>query len=134
MLRTIIIDDDEIVTFLQRKIVTKTELDPDPLCFKDGEEALEYLRNESDVEISYLIMLDINMPKMDGWEFLEILKEIKGHERFHVVMVTSSIDRKDKREAANDPHVVDYIEKPVSARHCSKLKGISKLSHYFEER
>lgn len=133
MLRTIIIDDDDIVTFLQRKIVSKSELDPDPKCFKDAQEALNFLALEALSEINYLIMLDINMPKMDGWEFLEKLKKIKNHERFHVVMVTSSIDRKDKRDAANDPHVVDFIEKPVSARHCAKLKGISKLSGYFEE-
>ncbi|WP_208012715.1 response regulator [Christiangramia sabulilitoris] len=133
MLRTIIIDDDEIVTFLQRKIVSKTELDPDPYSFKDGQKALDFLAEEAGSDIDYLIMLDINMPKMDGWEFLRRLKEIPGNERFYVVMVTSSIDRKDKREAANDPHVVDFIEKPVSARHCSKLKGISKLSGYFEE-
>lgn len=133
MLRTIIIDDDEIVTFLQRKIVSKTELDPEPYCFKDGQTALDFLMEEAAADISYLIMLDINMPKMDGWEFLQKLKDIPDNDRFYVVMVTSSIDRKDKRDAANDPHVVDFIEKPVSARHCSKLKGISKLSHYFEE-
>ncbi|MBT8319503.1 MAG: response regulator [Gramella sp.] len=133
MLRTIIIDDDDIVTFLQRKIVSKSELDPEPYCFKNGQEALDFLDSEAQPEVSYLIMLDINMPNMDGWEFLEKLKKIENHERFHVVMVTSSIDRKDKRDAANDPHVVDFIEKPVSARHCAKLKGISKLSEYFEE-
>ncbi|MDR5590555.1 response regulator [Christiangramia sp. SM2212] len=133
MLRTIIIDDDEIVTFLQRKIVTKCELDTDPYVFKDAQQGLDFLENESDQEVDYLIMLDINMPKMDGWEFLRKLKMVKNNERIHVVMVTSSIDRKDKRDAAEDSHVVDFIEKPVSARHCSKLKGISKLSAYFEE-
>jgi len=132
MLRTLIIDDDEIVTFLQRKIVAKCELDSDPYAFKDAEKALEFL-NSSDEETNYLIMLDINMPKMTGWEFLKKLKSVNKNERFYVVMVTSSIDRKDKRDAADDPHVVDFIEKPVSARHCSKLKGIAKLSAYFEE-
>jgi len=133
MLRTLIIDDDEIVTFLQRKIISKCDLDPDPYVFKDGHKALDFLENESDKETDYLIMLDINMPKMTGWEFLEKLKTVSDNDRFHVVMVTSSIDRKDKRDAAEDPHVVDFIEKPVSARHCAKLKGISKLSVYFEE-
>jgi len=133
MLRTLIIDDDEIVTFLQRKIVTKCELDIDPYVFKEAQKALDFLENESDKETDYLILLDINMPSMTGWEFLEKLKLVSDNERFHVVMVTSSIDRKDKRDAAENPHVVDFIEKPVSARHCAKLKGISKLSAYFEE-
>lgn len=133
MLRTIIVDDDEIVTFLQRKLVAKCELDPDPYSFKDAQKALEFIEHEADPDVSYLIMLDINMPKMDGWEFLERLKSIPNNEQIYVVMVTSSIDRKDKREAANNPHVIDFIEKPVSAKHCSKLKGISKLATYFEE-
>lgn len=133
MLRTIIVDDDEIVTFLQKKIVSKCELDADPLSFKDAGEALDFLGEESDPEEDYLIMLDINMPHMNGWQFLEEIKKVPNNERFHVVMVTSSIDRKDKRDAANDPHVVDFIEKPVSAKHCAKLKGISKLEKYFEE-
>lgn len=133
MLRTIIVDDDEIVTFLQRKLVAKCELDPDPYSFKDAQKALEFIEHEAEPDVSYLIMLDINMPKMDGWEFLERLKSIPNNEQIYVVMVTSSIDRKDKREAANNPHVIDFIEKPVSAKHCSKLKGISKLATYFEE-
>ncbi len=133
MLRTIIVDDDEIVTFLQKKIVSKCELDPDPISFKDAGEALRFLGQDSDPELSYLIMLDINMPNMSGWEFLEEIKNIPDNDRFHVVMVTSSIDRKDKRDAANDPHVIDFIEKPVSAKHCAKLKGISKLEKYFAE-
>lgn len=131
MLRTIIIDDDEIVTFLQKKLVTKSELDLDPYIFQDGRDALNFLENESDPEVDYLLLLDINMPSMSGWEFLDSLNHIPGNERFYVVMVTSSIDRKDKREAANDPHVVDFIEKPISARNCEKLKGIARLSPYF---
>ena len=132
MLRTIIIDDDDIVTFLQKKIVSKSGLDTDPLVFKDAHKALEFLEYEASEDQEYLIMLDINMPAMSGWEFLDHIKKIPLDERLHVVMATSSIDRKDKREAANDPHVVDFIEKPLSARHCEKLKGISKLAPYFQ--
>lgn len=135
MLRTIIVDDDPIVNFLQSKIVTKTGLDEAPIVYKDPHEALDFLKiNLTGGEtLHYLIMLDINMPAMSGWEFLDHLKEIPNNDQCHVVMVTSSIDRKDKRNAANDSHVVDFIEKPVSAKHCNKLKGISTLSAYFEE-
>lgn len=132
MLRTIIIDDDDIVTFLQKKIVSKSGLDTDPLVFKDAHKALEFLEYEASEDQEYLIMLDINMPAMSGWEFLDHINKLPLDERLHVVMATSSIDRKDKREAANDPHVVDFIEKPLSARHCEKLKGISKLAPYFQ--
>ncbi len=133
MLRTIIIDDDEIITLLQKNLVKKCDLDSDPYSFKNAEHAIEFLQNDSDPSVEYLIMLDINMPQMTGWEFLNRLKSVDNNERFSVVMVTSSIDRIDKRKAANDNHVVDFIEKPVSARHCEKLKGLSKLSMHFQE-
>lgn len=135
MLKTIIVDDDTIVTFLQSKIVTKTGLDDNPTIFKNPMEALDFIEQNlsTHAELTYLILLDINMPMMTGWGFLEKLKQIPNNERCHVVMVTSSIDRKDKRDAANNSHVVDFIEKPVSAKHCSKLKGISELSSYFNE-
>ncbi|MCG9970404.1 response regulator [Christiangramia crocea] len=133
-LQTIIIDDDSIVTFLQSKIVSKTGLDKVPVIFKDPLEAIDFLKENLTKDPGhYLIMLDINMPAMTGWEFLDRLKEIPNNEHCHVVMVTSSIDRKDKRNAANDPHVIDFIEKPVSAKHCNKLKGVSTLSPFFEE-
>lgn len=133
MLRTIIVDDDPIVTFLQKKLVTKSELDQDPYQFNDGYEALKFLTEEINPNDEYLIMLDINMPTMSGWEFLEALEQIPNKYNCHVVMVTSSIDRKDKLKAANNDLVVDYIEKPVSAHHCAKLKGITKLSMHFQE-
>ncbi|APG59300.1 response regulator [Christiangramia salexigens] len=133
LLRTVIIDDDDIVTFLQKKQVTKSGLDTEPLVFHDGQEALDFIGNNTSNDMDYLLMLDINMPNMSGWEFLNLLKDIPGNEKCHVVMVTSSIDRKDKRQAANDSHVVDFIEKPVSARNCIKLKGIETLSKYFSE-
>ena len=64
MLRTLIIDDDDIVTFLQKKIVSKSGLDTDPLVFKDAHKALEFLEYEASEDQEYLIMLDINI-----WEF-----------------------------------------------------------------
>ncbi|MUP47497.1 response regulator [Gramella sp. BOM4] len=133
MLRTIIIDDDPIVTFLQHKIVSKSGLDPDPKIFKNPKEALQFLEEGLENHLRYLIMLDINMPSMSGWEFLDELELLEAKYQCHVVMVTSSIDRLDKRKAANNELVVDFIEKPVSARHCAKLKGISVLADYFQE-
>lgn len=131
MLKSIIVDDDEIVTFLQRKLLSKCNIDQDPLVFNRANNAIMHLRKNSDTQDHFLIMLDINMPEMDGWEFLEELKKIDINKRVYVVMVTSSVDRKDKRRAAENENVIDFIEKPISSRNCSKLKGISKLAPFF---
>ncbi len=51
MLRTLIVDDDKIVTFLQKKLVTKCELDPDPYIFENATDALKFLTKENNPEI-----------------------------------------------------------------------------------
>ena len=130
MIRTLIIDDDNITMLLQKRLVVKCELDNDPLTYSNPLKALEFLQNE-DSEDSFLILLDINMPLMTGWEFLERLKLIPNNDKCHVVMTTASMDRMDKRKAANNNFVVDFVEKPLSSRHCEKLKGIAKLSHHY---
>ncbi|MCM4157092.1 response regulator [Gramella sp. AN32] len=130
MIRTLIIDDDHLTMMLQKRLVIKCELDIDPFTFSNPLNALEFLQSENS-EDSFLILLDINMPILTGWEFLEKLKLIPHNDKYHVVMATASMDRKDKRKAANDNLVIDFVEKPLSARHCEKLKGIAKLSHHY---
>lgn len=131
MLKSIIVDDDEIVTFLQRKLLSKCDIDQDPLVFNRANNALSHLRNNGSENEHFLIMLDINMPEMNGWEFLEELEKLPIKDKIYVVMVTSSIDRKDKRRAAEIENVIDFIEKPISSRNCAKLKGITKLAAFF---
>lgn len=131
MLEVLIIDDDDIVIFIQTKMVTNHHLSMAPNCFKKASVALKYLKDEVVAENQYLVLLDINMPEMDGWQFLNELEDHPIKNNIHVIMVTSSIDRQDKDKAAKYASVKGFIEKPISAENCEKLKGLPGISKFF---
>ncbi|WBL21194.1 response regulator [Zunongwangia sp. HRR-M8] len=134
MLEVILVDDDDIVLMMQKKMVLRCGIASKPLAFKSAKEALEYLNHPKtikDFEKRYLILLDINMPEMNGWEFLDELKKHRLYGNMNVIMVTSSIDQKDRLKAKNYQRVIDYIEKPVTIKHCKTLKQLEPINSFF---
>jgi CheY-like chemotaxis protein len=133
MLEVIIVDDDQIVLFIQKKMVTNHEIASNPVSFREAAAALDYIIEEQrKQQKEFLILLDINMPKMDGWDFLNCLESHEEKANYHVIMVTSSIDSKDKKKAKKYSTVRSFIEKPISASDCEKIKEISEISHFFQ--
>jgi len=130
MLKVIIIDDDDIMVFLQRKLFHKSGLTKDPITFKAATAAIEFLKNE-EINQHFLILLDINMPGMNGWQFLDILKKMKISKNVFVVMVTSSIDGYDKEKAGTYSNVIDFMEKPISMENCNRIKEYVLLKEFF---
>lgn len=113
-----IIDDDNIYRFTTQKYIEMLELAERIITFADGEEAIEFFRSNISKGSSLpdLILLDINMPIMDGWDFMEeytlllpnMPKEIK------LYMVSSSIDERDKNRAGRMDAIIEYIVKPLT--------------------
>lgn len=130
MQKILIIDDDAIVIFLQQKILQKCGFINVPYTFCGGKEALEFLANE-DPDDEFLILLDINMPGMSGWEVLENLKTMEISKNINVIMVTSSIDNGDKQKAENFSYVISFIEKPISMETCNRIKQFPQLKNFF---
>ena len=130
MLKVIIIDDDDIMVFLQRKLFQRCGLAKDPISFKAATGAIEFLKKE-EINQHFLILLDINMPGMNGWQFLDILKEMKISKNVFVIMVTSSIDCYDKEKAGTYSNVIDFMEKPVSIENCNRIKEYVLLKEFF---
>lgn len=130
MLKVLIIDDDDIVLLVERKMLQRCLISTEPLSFKGGKQALEYLKETNDNE-DVLILLDINMPQMNGWEFLQHLEELQNESKIYVIMVTSSIDRYDKEVAQKFSKVIGFIEKPITAENCEKIKIIREMVNYF---
>ncbi|MCL6218878.1 response regulator [Zunongwangia pacifica] len=134
MLEVILVDDDDIVLMMQQKMICRCEISSEPVIFKSALETLEYLNtpdNLNDKKKEYLILLDINMPIMSGWQFLDKIKEHPLHDQIHVIMVTSSIDQKDRIRAKKYQRVIDYIEKPVTLKHCESLKQLKPINVFF---
>lgn len=122
----VIIDDDAVVLFLHKILVEKSPLSSSLFCFDNGSDAYSYLCNRTTKE-PLLVLLDINMPGMSGWDLLEKISEEHCDDNVWVVMVTSSINSSDKERAARYSQVIDYLEKPLSKEACETLH--SKVQH-----
>lgn len=114
----IIIDDEDITLFISKKIIGETLGLTDLKTFSNGATALQFLQ-ERFINHPYqpaIILLDLNMPVISGWDFLELFGEIKEELRknVHVYVVSSSIDPRDKNKALSDPNVISYITKPLT--------------------
>jgi len=108
-----IIDDDDIFQFITRKSIEKIDKNRNIITFSNGQEAIKSINQTR--EIPDVILLDINMPIMDGWEFLNKYEGIRDSKdkNTHIYMVSSSIDSKDLAKAQNSIHITDYITKPI---------------------
>lgn len=123
-MKVLLVDDDETVLYLHKTMARISGLSSDPICFGNGKAAFDYLREQTVEESSYLVLLDINMPVMNGWEFLESIRKMPFAETVSVAMVTSSINNLDRARSEQFSHVVDFIEKPLDISKCNRLKEL----------
>ena len=130
-LEFLIVDDSDIVIFLHTEILSYTKLAKNPLTALNGETALELLTNLKGTENEYLVLLDINMPVMDGWQFLEEIQKDNELPTIYVIMVTSSIDSIDKIKASKFPQVIGFFEKPLSEENCKQIETFDALKKFF---
>ncbi|WP_299435712.1 response regulator [uncultured Aquimarina sp.] len=115
-----IIDDDTVYVNLVKRIIEAKHLCQNLLVFENGKEALGYfeaiLCNMNEESIPEIIFLDLNMPVMDGWEFLEKFIAIKNNfgKVITLYIVSSSINPLDIKKAKSINGIKDYLIKPVT--------------------
>ena len=112
-----VIDDDTIYQIIVKKIIQKSEMFSEISSFKNGKDAIDKLYNalENNESIPDILLLDINMPIMDGWEFMEELGLIKPkfNKEIVVYIVSSSIAIEDKNKSKSYENILGYLSKPV---------------------
>ncbi len=116
----LIIDDDPINNLILRKELEKKNHSIELIIFEDALKAMRFIEEES--QLPNLILLDINMPEMSGWEFLRQLEQ--KNINLAVFMITSSVVKKDQEKAKNFPLIKDYLIKPLSAQDFDKIVKI----------
>lgn len=128
-LEVLLIDDDHTFLFMNKILVDKGGLSDHAISFVGAVEAYEYLCHSFEMDKYYLLLLDINMPIMDAWLFLDLIEEHFNHGNIQVIMLSSSSSSKDIRKAAEYEQVVDYIEKPLMFEHIQRIKKRLSQTH-----
>lgn len=121
--RIFLVDDHKISNFINRRLIEGCKFSGEVLTYEKPEIALQ----ELEVKKPKLILLDINMPDIDGWKFLELMGATENA-NIKVIMVTSSTSSMDKMKAREYPQVLDYYVKPLSV---AMVKNI--IATAFEE-
>ena len=108
-----LVDDDPINNLINKRLLGKVDISKNILEFQDAEDALvEIERIPKDEQV--LILLDINMPVMNGWEFLDKYSTFFPFRKDRIVILSSSIDFLDRQKAKEYEIVYGFLEKPLT--------------------
>ena len=113
-----IVEDDNIYQIIVRKIIGKMELFSSFSSYKNGKDAIDALKKaaENNENIPDIILLDINMPVMDGWEFMDEIVSYKSklNQKIAIYIVSSSIAVQDKDKAKTYAEILGFLSKPIT--------------------
>ncbi len=125
----LLIDDDVEGNFFHQIVIKEMNITEHIEVALGGEEAIKFLTKENQTPPD-LIFLDINMPKMNGWEFLEVYKKLSVEQKAKVivVMLTTSENPEDRKRAEQDPEIVGFNSKPLTEEMLNEI-----LERYFPE-
>lgn len=121
----VVVDDDPINNKICKFVIRDSIPDADVISFTDPEKGLAFLRSEfSKPSVGTAILfLDINMPTMTGWEFMELYEQedtiIK--DQLSIYIMSSSVNPKDWEKAKINPNIMDFIEKPLTEESLLKI-------------
>jgi len=122
-----IIDDDPISVFGIKLLIKQLNFCEKIIVYDNGEDAILGMKTSVAqlIKLPSLIILDLDMPIMDGWEFLEVFAEIpkKYRENVSVHILSSSVDSVDLKRAQHNKIVSDYVVKPITIE---ALRSISE--------
>jgi CheY-like chemotaxis protein len=118
-----IIDDDEVIMYLTGKLIEKSEFSNSVENFLEASVALDKLKGllERGETLPDAILFDLNMPEIDGWQFIETLKKIPGAKTIPCFVFTTSIDPADKNKALKYKIIRDFITKPLTPQKLDKI-------------
>ena len=114
----LLVDDDDATNYIHKHVINEANFAEQIIVAKNGEEALNFLKSKE--AKGYIkpdiIFLDINMPVMNGWEFLEEYKELEDHLKsdMMVIMLSTSLNPADKLNSEASGNIERFINKPLT--------------------
>lgn len=139
--RVFCIDDDQITLTLCGLVIKKAAFAHEVLVAKNGKEGLAFFseyfanrkNNNSQDEAPLIIFLDLNMPVMNGWDFLEdyLMKYSDRIPETKVVILSSTVNPEDFSRSNQYEIVIDFINKPLTIDGLDELKQNEYLERYF---
>jgi CheY-like chemotaxis protein len=119
----LVIDDDEINIFIIKKIVEKTGFDIEMTTKSNGQQGIDFLKhNITNLKpLPHLILIDINMPIMNGWEFVETYCTLGIDQKVDLYILSSSVYENDIEKTKSYPWLKGFISKPLSVDRLSGL-------------
>ena len=122
--KILFVDDDPITLMLCKKVIERAEFSKEIVTANNGEDAIRYFENlkatintENSIVLPELMFLDLNMPVMGGWEFLDIFSKENYPTVFpnlKVIVLSSTIDPKDIEKSKSYSMVIDFLSKPIT--------------------
>lgn len=117
----LLIDDDEATNYIHKIVFKKANYRGIITSVESAEEALEHITSNPDTPD--LILLDINMPRMNGWEFLEEYQNLHLEKQPIIYIVSTSLNPNDKLKSESHSLISGFIAKPLSIDMVEQLKG-----------
>jgi len=118
--RFMVLEDDDIFMELNQRVINRSGLASELVCFEYAQRGLDEIRQRiaHGTAVPDFLLLDLRMPVLNGFEFLEKLKEMPQQplERLKIHLLTSSLDENDISRAFSYPHVYGFLSKPLSAK------------------
>ncbi|GAA4306982.1 response regulator [Nibribacter koreensis] len=138
--KVVLIDDDEIALMLCELVIEQNDFTQEVVKLANGKQGLDFFENQATglqqgggKETPSLVFLDLNMPIMNGWDFLDGFSENYQtlFPETRVVVLSSTVDPQDFVRAKQYGFVADFLNKPLSDEAISSLRMNSKLQGLF---
>jgi CheY-like chemotaxis protein len=124
----LLIDDDTTINYLHNRLLEKNSFSNTVAISHNGMEGLDsfmQLDNQLGAEEMAIVFLDLNMPVMNGWEFLDNLSKLKDAIKinYKIYILSSTINPDDKKKAKENALVTGFLTKPLTKEHLELLKS-----------
>lgn len=122
---TFMVDDDEVFVYAMKKLVQLKELSESFVTFNRVQEAINYLTSQASQAdaLPDVILLDVNMPELDGWDFLNEYQKLRSNlsKTPKIYMLSSSVSPDDHQRAEKNPDIEAFLIKPISKENLEKI-------------